>query len=509
MPFVEMKEITKKFSGVTANSNINFSVERGEVHALLGENGAGKSTLMNILYGLYQPDNGEIYIDDNKCIFRTPNDAILSGVGMVHQHFMLVETQTVWENMILGTRMPFILPKKRIIKEITEISEKYNLKVNPLSNVWQLSIGEQQRVAVLKMLYRKAGVLILDEPTAVITPQESKELFKTIRNMTSEGKSVIFISHKMHEVMNETDRVTVLRRGELVGTVVTKSHNVSRELLSEMMMGQKILPDVHKTKTNLANERVAIEVNNICALNDRGGVAVKSISFRIRKKEILGIAGVAGNGQLELCEAIYGLRSAVSGYVKINDDDLTNALPRVFLDSGVHYVPADRKNTGMVTALDVKSNSILTDYWTFPITKGNSINWSAVERKAQFIVEQFNVSAPSIGAAVKNLSGGNLQKLMLGRELSGNPEVLIIMHPTWGLDISATRYIRERIISASKAGSAVLLISEDIEELLALSDRLAVIHKGEFMGIIAKPKSMPIEKIGLMMAGTHISEVLQ
>ena len=508
MPLVEMKNITKKFSGVIANNNINFSAERGEVHALLGENGAGKSTLMNILFGLYHPDNGEIFIDDKKCVFRTPSDAILSGVGMVHQHFMLVETQTVWENMILGTRMPYILPKKRIIKEITEISEKYNIRVNPLSNVWQLSIGEQQRVAVLQMLYRKARVLILDEPTAVITPQESKDLFQTIRNMTSDGNSVIFISHKMHEVLNETDRVTVLRKGELVGTVETKSRHTSRELLSEMMMGQKIPPDIYKVKTDLTNERVVVDVNSICAFSDRGGMAVKNISFRIRKKEIFGIAGVAGNGQLELCEAIFGLRKAASGYVKVNGKELTNALPRVFLNSGVHYIPADRKSTGMVAALDVKSNSILTDYWTPPISKGNSINWNEAEKRAKSIIDQFNVVTPSTDTAVKNLSGGNLQKLMLGRELSETTEFLIVMHPTWGLDISATRYIRERLVFASKAGTAVLLISEDIEELLALSDRLAVVFKGEIMGIIADPKSFPIEKIGLMMAGTHISEVL-
>jgi len=502
-----MINVTKRFSGVTANNNVNFSVESGEVHALLGENGAGKSTLMNILYGLYHPDSGDIYIDGVKHAFRSPSDAILSGIGMVHQHFMLVETQTVWENMILGMRMPFILPKKQIIKDITEISEKYNLKVNPLSNVWQLSIGEQQRVAVLQMLYRKAKVLILDEPTAVLTPQESVELFKTIRNMTSEGHGVVFISHKMNEVMNETDRVTVLRRGELVGTVNTRSPETSQELLSEMMMGRRVSTDIHKPKPNIG--KIVIDVNDICALNDRGRIVVKNISFRIRKNEILGIAGVAGNGQLELCEAIFGLRKSVSGYVKVNDMDLTNASPRKLMNTGVYYIPADRKSTGMVTALDVRSNSILTDYWMPPVSSGNSIDWNEAENRAKSIIEQFNVNTPSTKTAVKNLSGGNLQKLMLGRELSKNPEVLITMHPTWGLDISATRYIRERIISASEAGAAVLLISEDIEELLALSDRLAVIFKGEFMGIIACPKSLPIEKIGLMMAGTHISEVLQ
>jgi simple sugar transport system ATP-binding protein len=501
-----MKNITKRFSGVIANNNVNFNVERGEVHALLGENRAGKSTLMNILYGLYHPDSGEIYIDGNKCVFRSPSDAILSGVGMVHQHFMLVETLTVWENMIIGMSMPFILPKKQIIKKITELSEKYNLSVNPLSNVWQLSIGEQQKVAILQMLYRKAKVLILDEPTSVLTPQECIELFKTIRNMTYDGHGVIFISHKMNEVINETDRVTVLRKGELIGTVITKSPDTSQESLSEMMMGQKVSLDINKPKIDLG--KIVLDVNNICTFNDRGGEAVKSISFRIRKNEILGIAGVAGNGQLELCEAVFGLRKTLSGNVKVHDKDLTNASPRKLMDEGVHYIPADRRGTGLVTALDIRNNSILTDYWTPPISKGTSISWGEAANRAKSIMELFNVSAPSIHTAVKNLSGGNLQKLMSGRELSKNPEVLIIMHPTWGLDVLATRYIRERIISASLDGTAVLLISEDIEELLTLSNRLAVIFKGEFMGIIADPKSMPIEKIGLMMAGTPISEVL-
>lgn len=499
-----MKGITKRFSGVTANNNVNFSVEAGEVHALLGENGAGKSTLMNVLYGLYHPDEGEVIIGGKPCIFNSPSDAISAGIGMVHQHFMLVQTQTVWENMILGLDMPFILPKKQIIDKINELGEKYGLAVDPLVQVWQLSMGEQQRVAILQMLYRSAKVLILDEPTAVLTPQESTRLFKTITRMTADGHGVIFISHKMNEVMNETNRVTVLRKGERVGTV--KTAETTQERLSEMMMGRKISLEIHKPKCELG--RIVLEADNVSALNDRGLPAVRGISFRLREREIIGVAGVAGNGQLELCEALFGLRD-IGGSVKIDGKNITNATSREFLNSSVHYIPADRRGTGMVPNLDVRSNSILTNYWKNPISNGNSIDWRLADVYTESIVHDFNVSTPSSGTPVRSLSGGNLQKLMLGRELSSKPKVLIAMHPTWGLDVAATHYVRERIVGAAVDGAGVLLISEDIDELIALSDRLAVIFKGEFMGIISHPKAIAIENIGLMMAGTPISEVLQ
>ncbi len=506
VPLVEMRGITKQFSGVTANSDIDFSVQAGEVHALLGENGAGKSTLMNVLYGLYSPDKGQVLVKGEHKIFRSPSDAIASGIGMVHQHFMLVQTQTVWENMILGMKdIEFFLPKKKIQERIAEISEHYELHIDPTATIWQLSTGEQQRVAILQMLYRNAEVLILDEPTAVLTPQEANSLFKTLRRMTDEGHGIVFISHKMHEVMNETNRVTVLRRGKKAGSVMTC--DTSPEALSEMMMGEKVSLDLNKKKLKAGDS--VFEVKNISVLNDRGLTAIDGISFRLRSHEILGVAGVAGNGQRELCEAIAGLRSITSGEVSVDGKNMTNAAPRQFIDGGVHYIPADRKKVGMVSDMDVSSNVILRSYWQSHISSGGFIDWKRSRQYSKDIIANYNVSVPSTQTPVRNLSGGNLQKLLLGRELSGNLKVLIAMHPTWGLDVAASRYVREQILNEREKGCAVLLISEDLDELTALSDRLAVIFKGKFMGILADPPSVSFEKIGLMMAGSWVSEVLK
>ncbi|MDO4786585.1 MAG: ABC transporter ATP-binding protein [Fretibacterium sp.] len=506
VPLVEMRGITKQFSGVTANSEVDFSVEAGEVHALLGENGAGKSTLMNVLYGLYAPDSGQILVNGVPKVFRSPSDAIAAGIGMVHQHFMLVQTQTVWENMILG--LPgtgFVLPRRRIQDRIAEISEHYGLRIDPSAMVWQLSMGEQQRVAILQMLYRNASVLILDEPTAVLTPQEAQNLFKTMRRMTEEGHGIVFISHKMHEVMSETRRVTVLRRGRNAGSVRTAE--TSPGALAEMMMGTKVPIDLHK-KPLKAGPPV-FEAENISVLNDRGLVAVDGLSFRLRPYEILGIAGVAGNGQRELCEGIVGLRALSSGCVRMEGTDMTNAAPRRFVDKGVHYIPADRKRVGMVADMDVSSNTILRNYWQNPISRSGFIDWRRSEDYSKNIIQDFNVSVPSPRTPVRNLSGGNLQKLLLGRELSGDPKVVVAMHPTWGLDVAATRYVREQLLKEREQGAAILLISEDLDELMALSDRLAVLFKGKFMGILADPASVSFEKVGLMMAGSWISEVLR
>ncbi len=505
-PLVEMRGITKRFSGVTANKDVNFSVEAGEVHALLGENGAGKSTLMNILYGLYCPDSGRILVNGQSAVFRSPGDAINAGIGMVHQHFMLVHTQTVWENMILGLRdTRFILPRKKIQDKIAEISEHYGLRIDPCAHVWQLSTGEQQRVAILQMLYRNARILVLDEPTAVLTPQESVRLFGTIRRMTEEGHGVVFISHRMQEVMSETRRVTVLRRGENVGTVMTGE--TTSEALAEMMMGQKVAPDLHKKP--LKAGLPVFEADDVRTLNDRGLEAVEGLSFRLRQNEILGIAGVAGNGQRELCEALVGLRALTGGSIRMGEEDLTNADPRGFIDRGVHYIPADRRGVGMVSGMDICNNAILRKYWCRPVANGRFIDRKQSEAYSKQIVENFNVSTPSIRTPVRNLSGGNLQKLLMGRELSDSPKVVIVMHPTWGLDVAATKYVREQLLARRESGAAILLISEDLEELLALSDRLAVMYRGKFMGVIAEPRTVPVEKIGLMMAGTWISEALR
>ncbi|GHV40787.1 ABC transporter [Synergistales bacterium] len=509
---VEMRGVTKRFSGVTANKAVDFSVEAGEVHALLGENGAGKSTLMNILYGLYRPDEGEIFVNGAPVEFRSPADAITAGIGMVHQHFMLVQTQTVWENMILGMKdIPFFLPGGEIQKKIALISERYGLLIDPRATIEQLSVGEQQRVAILRMLYRGARVLILDEPTSVLTPQEASRLFSTIHRMTEEGHGVVFISHKMNEVLNETKRVTVLRRGETVKTVATADTDASS--LAEMMMGQKAPLNLHRPKA-APGERV-FEVRDIHASGDRGPEAVSGLSLFLRSGEILGVAGVAGNGQRELCECLVGLRGATSGTISVRNKNMTNASPRRFINQNVHYIPADRSGVGMATGMDVRDNSILRSYWSKPIstgTLGELIDWRAAEIRAARIVEDFNISAPSPNTPVRNLSGGNLQKLLMGRELSdsqtGDAPVIIVMHPTWGLDVAATLYVRERILERRENGAAILLISEDLDELLAMSDRLAVLFEGKFMGILEHPEDEPIEKIGLMMAGTMAEAIV-
>ena len=502
-PLVRMEKITKRFAGVTANSEVDFDVRRGEVHALLGENGAGKSTLMNVLYGLYRPDDGRVTIEGREVVFSSPRDAIIEGIGMVHQHFMLIQSQTVWENMILGLKdLPSILPKRSIKERILSLSCKYGLAVDPDAKVWQLSIGEQQRVAILQMLFRSANILILDEPTAVLTPQEAEHLFETVRQMTSEGHGVVFISHKMDEVMKLSHRVTVLRKGRLVGTVETAT--TTKEKLAEMMIGQKMVFQVEKK--SLSPGRAILECASLCARSDRGIPAVACASFLVREREILGIAGVAGNGQQELCEVLAGLRRAESGCVKADGEELTNQPPKTFIDKGVHYIPADRKGTGLVPNMSVSENSILKRYWNRPVSKRGFIDWKAVFAFARNLVARFNVSTPSIETPVRNLSGGNLQKLMLGRELSDAPKVVLAVHPTWGLDVAATKFVREQLLAVREEGGAVLLVSEDLDELLTMSDRLAVMCKGEIMGILDDPAETPVEVVGLMMGGTPLEE---
>ncbi|MDR2529352.1 MAG: ABC transporter ATP-binding protein [Synergistaceae bacterium] len=499
IPLVEMRGVTKRFSGVTANRNVNFSVEAGEVHGLLGENGAGKSTLMNILYGLYRPDEGEIFVNGERQVFRSPGDAIAAGIGMVHQNFMLAPAQTVWENVILGMKEEgFFLSRKKIQGRVEEISERYGLKIDPSVAVWQLSTGERQRVALLRALYRGARVLVLDEPTAVLTPQESEGLFRTLRRMTEEGHGVVFISHKMREVMSETRRVTVLRGGENAGAVLTA--RTTEAALAEMMMGQKAPSGLRRGAARAG--AVVFEVRHLRVLDDRDLEVVRGVSFHLREGEIFGVAGVAGNGQKELCEALTGLRTPLSGSVVMGGEELTGASPRRFIDRGARYVPADRKSVGMAPSMDVRANSILRKYWRDPVAKGPFINWKEAEVHARRIVEEFGVLAPSLRAPVKNLSGGNLQKLLMGRELSDNPKVLVVMHPTWGLDVSATRYVRQRLLERRENGAAVFLVSEDLDELLTLSDRLAVLFKGQFMEVLSDPVSVPVETIGLLMAGS-------
>ncbi|SMG41741.1 ABC transporter ATP-binding protein [Dethiosulfovibrio salsuginis] len=501
---VEMKGITKSFQGIKANDQIDLTLKKGEVLALLGENGAGKSTLMNVLSGIYLPDGGTIDIGGTRLSFRSPNDAISAGIGMVHQHFMLVPSQTVWENMVLGLPdLPQILPKGKIISEITAISKQYGLEVDPEAIIWQLSIGEQQRVEILKTLYRNAQVLILDEPTAVLTPQEARSLFNTIKRMTEEGRGIIFISHKLDEVMEISDRVTVLRKGKLIGTV--DRENASKEKIAEMMVGKRINLDLDKK--DITPGEVVYSLSQANAISDRGLKALDQVSLELREGQILGLAGVAGNGQTELCQVMAGLRKMTSGKLILKGKEVTDSSPRELIDGGIRYIPADRKGTGMVSNMDVRENSTLKRYWRRPVARGVLIDWKAVLKHALGIVKNFNVDTPSVETPVRNLSGGNIQKLMLGRELSDIPKVLIAMNPTWGLDVAATRFVREQLLEEREKGAAIFLISEDLDELMSLSDRIAVMYRGKIMGLVEDPNTFGIERIGMMMAGTRIEQV--
>lgn len=504
---VFMRGITKRFLGVKANDAIDFDVRPGEVHTLLGENGAGKSTLMNVLCGLYKPDGGEIEIEGELRRFRTPRDAIAAGIGMVHQHFMLVPAQTVWENMVLGLdALPQVLPRKDIVRRIEEISERYALRVDPLAPVWQLSIGEQQRVAILKALYRQARILVLDEPTAVLIPQEIQSLFATIRQMRGEGHGIVFISHKLDEVLAVSDRISILRKGKKIGTFAAVG--VTKEKLAEMMVGRQVFFNGAPPTTERGP--VFLAVRDLVVRGERGNIAVQGVSLELRQKEIFGLAGVAGNGQLELCEAMVGLRRSESGDVLVQGREMGNASPRAFLDRGVAYIPEDRKGTGLVPSMNIRENVVLRKYWKKPFARGRwFIDWEVVAGHTGRLVERFGVITPGLGIPIRALSGGNLQKLMLARELSDNPKAIIAVQPTWGLDVGATEYVRERLLEQRDRGAAVFLVSEDLEELLALSDRLAVIHQGRIMGITKNPRALSEEDLGLLMAGTSLEDVLR
>lgn len=502
---VKMRGITKAFYGIKANDEVDFDLKCGEVHALLGENGAGKSTLMSVLCGLYQPDDGVIVVNGRKVVFHSPKDAIARGIGIVHQHFMLVPSLTVWENMALGSKdMKFVIDENAICERIKELSQRYGLDVDPLTPVWQLSIGEQQRVAILRMLYHEANILILDEPTSVLTPQEIENLFITIKHMKEEDYGIVFISHKLREVFEIADRITVLRRGRVVGSM--KTFEATPERLAEMMVGTSGVSEVRAAGGKpKSNGKPLLVAEDIVVKNDKGLIAVDGISFTLRENQILGIAGVSGNGQGELAEALSGMRKIESGRLYFTVEDVTYASARQMVDLGVKYIPSDRKGVGLVPNMNVAENVALRKYWQPPFKKGFFIDWDEIYRDSKSLVESYEILTPGVNIPVRMLSGGNLQKLILARELSGELKVVIAMHPTWGLDVKATAFVREKLLSARNDGSAVLLISEDLDELLALSDVLAVIYRGKIMGMIEGPKAENIEEIGLMMAGIPTS----
>ncbi len=499
---VSMRGIDKIFYGQYANRGVDFELLAGEVHSILGENGAGKTTLMNCLAGIYIPDGGSIYIEGEPVFLPNPKAAIASGIGMVHQHFMLVPVFTVWENIILGLGgVPLVINKEEIIARIREISDRYGLAVDPEAKVWQLSIGEQQRVEILKMLYRGTKVLILDEPTSVLTPQETREFFKTLKNMVAAGHGIVLISHKIEEIMEISDRLTVLRKGVRVAT--KRAAGISKEEIAEMMVGHSL------EGASLAADRrlpggVVFECSRLFLKDDRGAEALKEVSLTIRGGEILGVAGVDGNGQDELCEVLAGLRSPDSGSVSIAGRDITGECARSYIEEGISYIPADRKGVGLVANMSVIENMALKGYCRPPMEKGRFfMDWAYITDFAAGRVKDYDVQIPNLFAPVRVLSGGNLQKLMLSREISDETKVIIAMQPTWGLDVGAAEFVHKRLLEAREAGAAVLLISKDLQELTSLSDRIAVMYSGGISGIVEEPRSADIEKIGLLMAGVR------
>ena len=498
-----MRGITKRFPGVVANDQVDFEALQGEVHALLGENGAGKSTLSNILTGLYRPDEGEVVIQGKPVTFRSPRDAIEAGVGMVHQHFRLAASFTVAENLVLGHRdaadRGLLLEPKVVEGRIADLSRRYRMPVNPRARIWQLSVGEQQRVEILKALYRGARILILDEPTSLLTPQEADDLFQTLRLMSAEQRTVIFISHKLEEVMAISNRVTVLRRGKVVGTVTTKETN-QREL-ARMMVGRDVVFTQKKEGPAQAERAVVLELRGICANGDLGTPALREVNLSVHGGEIVGVAGVAGNGQRELAEVIAGMRRRTSGSMTVSGKPTRGGNPLEAIRRGIAYVPEDRLGTGVAPTLSVAENLVLKSYRRPPISTGGLLHHRRIRTNAEEVMTRFNISARGPQSPTRLLSGGNIQKVVLARELSGRPRVLVAASPTSGLDVAATDAVRALLLQAADQGDGVLLISEDLDEILALADRIAVLYGGRITGIVERQKA-EVEELGLMMAGS-------
>ena len=497
-PLLEMRNITKAFPGVLANDDVSFDVHAGEVHTLLGENGAGKSTLMKILFGLYQADSGEIRLRGEPTPISSPTSAIEHRVGMVHQHFMLVPTLTVAENVALGlpSSRGFLTDLDAVSERIVEISERYGLSVDPGVEVWKLSVGERQRVEIIKALYRDAELLVLDEPTAVLTPQEVDDLFVILRQMTAEGTGIVFISHKLHEVMELSDRITVLRNGSVTGHTTPAESN--RQLLAEMMVGRevKLAPD----KPPLDSGDVRLKLRNVIVKGDRGTVAVDTVDLDVRAGEILGIAGVSGNGQRELAETIAGLRPLESGVVELEEVDLTRASPAQTRGSGLSYVPEERMRDGAVGEFDVSENLLLINHADERFLRGGLFNFDAIKEHCQKLVDSFDVKTPSLATPTSSLSGGNIQKLIMARELESQPRVLLAAQPTRGVDIGAAEYIHDQLIKQRGEGVAIVMISEDLDEILGLADRIAVMFDGKIVKIVDRDSATK-EELGLAMAG--------
>ncbi|MCD8501150.1 MAG: ABC transporter ATP-binding protein [Bacillaceae bacterium] len=501
---IEMNNIRKEFPGIVANDNITLQLRQGEIHALLGENGAGKSTLMNILFGLYQPTKGEIKVRGEKVNITDPNVANQLGIGMVHQHFMLVENFTVAENIILGSepKRAGKIDIKKAESDVRELSEKYGLKVDPKAKVEDISVGMQQRVEIIKTLYRGADIIIFDEPTAALTPQEINELIEIMKALVKEGKSIILITHKLKEIMAVCDRCTVIRRGKGIGTVNVTETNP--DALAEMMVGREVKFTVERKQAE--PKHTVLKVENLVVQDTRKVAAVNGLDLEVKAGEILGIAGVDGNGQSELIEAISGLRKVHSGSITLNDKDLTKLKTRKITESGIAHIPQDRHKHGLVLDFSVAENIVLQTYYQKPYSKNKMINFPAIMKKSKELIEEYDVRTPSEQTLARALSGGNQQKVIIAREIDRSPDLLIAAQPTRGLDVGAIEFIHRKLIEERDKGRAVLLVSLELDEVMNVSDRIAVIYEGKIVAVV-DPKQTDEKELGLLMAGGKSKKV--
>ncbi len=505
-PAVELRSITKRFPGVVANDEVDLTVEQGTVHALLGENGAGKTTLVNVLYGLYEPEEGTVVVDGAERSFGTPADAIDAGVGMIHQHFMLVDPMTVTENITLGHEprrlAGLAVDRDRARREVVELSERYGFDIDPEAAVEDVSVGVQQRVEILKALYRGADVLVLDEPTAVLTPQEVEDLFEVFAELTAGGKTIVFITHKLGEAMAAADRITVLRDGRNVGTVDAGA--TTRAELAELMVGREVLLDVDRPPVDRGE--TVLSVADLAVTDDRGVRAVDDVSFAVREGEILGVAGVDGNGQSELVEAVTGLRQPDAGRIRFRGSDVADWSRRERIRAGLSYIPEDRQARGVVMDFDLVQNGVLGAQHAAPFARRGWIDWGRARDHAGTIVEEYDVRPPDPAAGARSLSGGNQQKFVVGRELERDPGLLVAAQPTRGVDVGSIEFVHQRLLDLRAAGGCVLLVSSKLDEVTSLSDRLAVVHDGEFVETV-DPDRVTDEQLGLLMAGERPADV--
>lgn len=498
---LELRNVTKRFPGVIANDSVDLTVESGEVVGLLGENGAGKTTLMNILYGLYAADEGQIIIDGQEVSFDSPGEAIEAGIGMVHQHFMLVPVFTVTENVVLGTeptKTPVgTIDMKEARRELVEISEQYGLNVDPDATVEDLPVGIQQRIEIIKVLFRDAEVIVFDEPTAVLTPQEVGEFFRIVEGLREAGKGIVFITHKLGEVIDVADRIAVLRRGKVVGEVDPKT--ATKEELAELMVGRPV--DLVVDKTAAEPGETVLSVRNLLVQDERLHTAVDGVSFEVRAGEIVGIAGVQGNGQTELVEALTGLVSPIAGRIELNGADVTLASPRRLHKSSVAHVPEDRQRLGLVLDFDVAENLVLDSYYSEPYSRGIRMDWDYAHEHADELIEQYDIRTPSSRTRARSLSGGNQQKLIVAREFSRETKLIIGAQPTRGIDVGSIEYIHSRIVEERDSGAAVLIVSSELDEILALADRILVMYRGKIVAEVPGEEATA-SQLGLYMAGS-------